>query len=775
MAANKITIKFNSQGDRALLKALKNLAKAQDNLTRTTKKFGKAQDNTAKGGRLLNNTFATMRSKLLLFNFAMALGVRQLGEFVKEAGKVQDMERAFTNLSGGGEKASVAMGKLKQATNGTMSQFDLFQQANNAMILGVSKNSDEMAHMFDVAQRLGAALGKDTKHSVESLITGIGRQSRLMLDNIGIIVKADKAYENYAAGLGISADKLSDSEKKQAFLNATMEAAEEKLLKVGKEVISYNAKIQIAGARMADMRVELGDRLLPLLSTLAHHFTDTAIIKGYGTALGLVTLGYGYYRKAAILAAFATVGFKVALQRLMTATGLGFAIALLGELAGRFFFVKEATNELTGSFKKQGIVVTDIKERTKALVEEEKKQFLQRKRLVQVTKDLMNAFDFPSPLWRYSQEAKEALELVVKWYGKSKQAQIEALEVEKVMLELGAARWMQDNKNMALSNEYFMALQNVDKAIEKLKSGTTGLTDAEKELNEQRKRALSLLGAAQTNMMSLLVTEQEHLDSQEQLAIAQAELLFSSNEMEAQLLNAKETIKEHFDDLEDERILRQRQQYIQKLEDSNIFYASSMAGYDQFVTSLTDMDMDGKTRREVIWDATKDALIRFMGDYLKELIISKIAQEGVATATQTASIASSVVTGQSIAAAYAAASAAASLASFGANAVPAAAGITSVHALTKSLATFEQGGLVGGRRHSSGGTMIEAEKGEFVMSRNAVESVGIEAMNRINSGGGSGAVSINFTGNVMSQDFIEDEAIPMIKEAIRRGADIGVA
>ena len=56
-------------------------------------------------------------------------------------------------------------------------------------ILGVSKNSDEMAEMFDIAQRLGRALGRDTASSVESLVTGIGRQSRLMLDNIGIIVK----------------------------------------------------------------------------------------------------------------------------------------------------------------------------------------------------------------------------------------------------------------------------------------------------------------------------------------------------------------------------------------------------------------------------------------------------------------------------------------------------------------------------------------------------------------------------------------------------------
>ena len=38
-----------------------------------------------------------------------------------------------------------------------------------------------------------------------------------------------------------------------------------------------------------------------------------------------------------------------------------------------------------------------------------------------------------------------------------------------------------------------------------------------------------------------------------------------------------------------------------------------------------------------------------------------------------------------------------------------------------------------------------------------------------------GTVNITFSGNVMSQDFIENEAIPQIKEAIRRGADLGVA
>ena len=87
---------------------------------------------------------------------------------------------------------------------------------------------------------------------------------------------------------------------------------------------------------------------------------------------------------------------------------------------------------------------------------------------------------------------------------------------------------------------------------------------------------------------------------------------------------------------------------------------------------------------------------------------------------------------------------------------------------------FAYGGLVGGNLHSQGGTMIEAERGEFVVSRRGVDAVGVEALNRINSGS-SAAINISFQGNVLSKDFIEDEAIPQIKEAIRRGADIGVS
>ena len=90
-------------------------------------------------------------------------------------------------------------------------------------------------------------------------------------------------------------------------------------------------------------------------------------------------------------------------------------------------------------------------------------------------------------------------------------------------------------------------------------------------------------------------------------------------------------------------------------------------------------------------------------------------------------------------------------------------------------AKFARGGMIGGRRHSQGGTMIEAEQGEFVMSRSAVQSVGIENLNRMNEGGGGSAVTVNVSGNVLSQDFVEGELAENIKEAIRRGTDFGIS
>jgi hypothetical protein len=51
---------------------------------------------------------------------------------------------------------------------------------------------------------------------------------------------------------------------------------------------------------------------------------------------------------------------------------------------------------------------------------------------------------------------------------------------------------------------------------------------------------------------------------------------------------------------------------------------------------------------------------------------------------------------------------------------------------SKPIPKFKKGGIVGGQSHEAGGTMIEAEKGEFIVNRSSVarHRDALDAMNR---------------------------------------------
>ena len=141
---------------------------------------------------------------------------------IELAGKSQGVTQAFNNMGKAIGFTDQSLGKLSQAVDGTVNSVDLMTQANNAMLLGIADSDEQMAELFDTAQRLAKAVGEDAKFGIDSLVTGMGRQSKLMLDNLGIIVDTNKAYEDHAKALGKSASQLTDAEKKTAFNNATL-------------------------------------------------------------------------------------------------------------------------------------------------------------------------------------------------------------------------------------------------------------------------------------------------------------------------------------------------------------------------------------------------------------------------------------------------------------------------------------------------------------------------------------------------------------------------
>jgi hypothetical protein len=189
-------------------------------------------------------------------------GVNELGAGINRAMRLEGLANAFENLAGKGDQATFMLHEMNAAFRGTVEQTTALEIANNALLLGVVTNAKEMAFLAMAGRRLGKAVGKDAAFGVNSLVVGIGRQSKLMLDNLGIIINVEKAYGDYATQLGKVAAKLTDAEKKQAFMNATMDATREKLSRLGADVEDAGEKWQKFKASWGNVFTAIGSGIL---------------------------------------------------------------------------------------------------------------------------------------------------------------------------------------------------------------------------------------------------------------------------------------------------------------------------------------------------------------------------------------------------------------------------------------------------------------------------------------------------------------------------------
>ena len=338
--------------------------------------------------------------------FAVRGIINGMQESVKLAGKMKSVEQAFDKM---GKKAGLSgnsLNKLRKAVDGTVSDLDLMTKANNAMALGLVQSDEQMADLFDTAQRLGKALGQETEAALDSLVTGMGRQcltgdslvllddsttkkitdikkgdivlsyhkekgfittkvshlldngtqpvyelicedskkikstdnhryltddgwkelkdikkgnlilnnngeyskvkeinylkeeqvydltvpetenffanglcvhnSKLMLDNLGIMLDTEKAYEDYAEELGKSASALDDNEKKIAFNNAAMKEAKRLVNEMGDEQVTAADKMAKMRAELANASAKMGEVFAPIVANLAESFVDIA-------------------------------------------------------------------------------------------------------------------------------------------------------------------------------------------------------------------------------------------------------------------------------------------------------------------------------------------------------------------------------------------------------------------------------------------------------------------------------------------------------------------
>ena len=188
-------------------------------------------------------------------------------ESVKMSAQVEKMRSSFDSLTESiGMNARSLETTLDMAFKGTMKDYELLRLANNALLLGLPLTEESFGELAEAGRRLGEAVGQDARYGFESLVTGIGRQSRLMLDNVGIIVDTTKAYKDYAKQIGVdTVTALTDVQKKQAFFNATMDSVRDKMSGLGKDVDDTNTSFKQLQTTFDDFKITLGAGLSPAI------------------------------------------------------------------------------------------------------------------------------------------------------------------------------------------------------------------------------------------------------------------------------------------------------------------------------------------------------------------------------------------------------------------------------------------------------------------------------------------------------------------------------
>src|SRR5687767_1351033 len=164
-------------------------------------------------GNLLGAVRAVVTAGVAREVVSIALSMARL------AGNTEGVERAFKRAF---PNSIATLTKLRDATKGTITDFELMQRTLQATNLGVSLQ--QLPELFEFAAARAQQTGESVDYLVDSIVRGIGRKSPLILDNLGISAIRLKEKFNGAA---LASQSVADVTK------AVGEIAQEELQKMG--------------------------------------------------------------------------------------------------------------------------------------------------------------------------------------------------------------------------------------------------------------------------------------------------------------------------------------------------------------------------------------------------------------------------------------------------------------------------------------------------------------------------------------------------------------
>ena len=262
----------------------------------STKAFSKMQQSIG-GSSGLVGAYATLAANI----FAASAAFHAL----RQAAQLDSVIAALESVgASAGRNLGAASERLREVTNNAISA----EMALRTMALGVSSgfSTEQMEGLTKVARGASIALGRDMGDALDRLTRGTAKLEPEILDELGIMVRLDDATAEYASTIGKSVNDLSQYERRQAFLNATLEQGEKKFgeLATSVEVNQYDQLAATLNDLSKSFLGIINEGIKPLIELMA---------KNQGVLVGTLVM-FGSTIAKQLLPAMTTLGSKTVEQ-----------------------------------------------------------------------------------------------------------------------------------------------------------------------------------------------------------------------------------------------------------------------------------------------------------------------------------------------------------------------------------------------------------------------------------------------------------------------------
>lgn len=220
---------------------------------------------------------------------AAAVGLGAVGagalKLARDAAPIQGVTDAFKGLADSANfSADEMLGALRDQSAGLITNADLMTTFNKAAGLVSVDFAQNLPNAMNALGKVAAATGEDMGFLMDSLVTGVGRLSPMILDNLQIQVDLVAASEAWAEANDRTVESMTKSEQQAALMDQVMQKLAANTESLPDVAGSAEQKFASLGIQFQNMKDQIGVALLPIFTRLLD-FIGPALTRAFETVM----------------------------------------------------------------------------------------------------------------------------------------------------------------------------------------------------------------------------------------------------------------------------------------------------------------------------------------------------------------------------------------------------------------------------------------------------------------------------------------------------------